>query len=126
MRQVIASPEAPQAVGPYSQAIKVGQFVFTSGQLGLDPATGAFAGEDIVSQTRQALHNLDIVLQAAGSDLAHVVKTTIFVIDLGDFKTVNQIYGEYFESAPPARSTVQVAALPLGGLVEIEMVAVVE
>ena len=126
MKTVIATPNAPQAVGPYSQGIQAGGFIFTAGQLGLDPASGAFAGEDITAQTRQALHNLQAVLEAAGSGLDGVVKTTIFVVDLGDFKTVNAIYAEFFADEPPARSTVQVAALPLGGLVEIEMVAVVE
>ncbi|RLC86805.1 MAG: hypothetical protein DRI37_06785 [Chloroflexi bacterium] len=126
MKTVIATPNAPQAVGPYSQGIQAGGFIFTAGQLGLDPASGAFAGEDITAQTRQALRNLQAVLEAAGSGLDGVVKTTIFVVDLGDFKTVNAIYAEFFADEPPARSTVQVAALPLGGLVEIEMVAVVK
>ena len=126
MKTVIATPNAPQAVGPYSQGIQAGGFIFTAGQLGLDPASGAFAGEDITAQTRQVLHNLQAVLEAAGSGLDRVVKTTIFVVDLGDFKTVNAIYAKFFADEPPARSTVQVAALPLGGLVEIEMVAVVE
>lgn len=126
MKIVIATPNAPQAVGPYSQGIQAGGFIFTAGQLGLDPASGAFAGEDITAQTRQALHNLQAVLEAAGSGLDGVVKTTIFVVDMGDFKTVNAIYAEFFADEPPARSTVQVAALPLGGLVEIEMVAVVK
>ncbi len=124
MKTVIATPNAPQAVGPYSQGIQAGGFIFTAGQLGLDPASGAFAGEDITAQTRQALRNLQAVLEAAGSGLDRVVKTTIFVVDMGDFKTVNAIYAEFFADEPPARSTVQVAALPLGGLVEIEMVAV--
>ena len=126
MKTVIATPNAPQAVGPYSQGIQAGGFIFTAGQLGLDPASGAFAGEDITAQTRQALRNLQAVLEAAGSGLDGVVKTTIFVVDMGDFKTVNAIYAEFFTDEPPARSTVQVAALPLGGLVEIEMVAVVK
>jgi len=126
MKVVIVTPNAPQAVGPYSQGIQAGGFIFTAGQLGLDPASGAFAGEDITAQTRQALRNLQAVLEAAGSGLDGVVKTTIFVVDMGDFKTVNAIYAEFFADEPPARSTVQVAALPLGGLVEIEMVAVVK
>ncbi len=124
MKVVIVTPNAPQAVGPYSQGIQAGGFIFTAGQLGLDPASGAFAGEDITAQTRQALRNLQAVLEAAGSGLDGVVKTTIFVVDMGDFKTVNAIYAEFFADEPPARSTVQVAALPLGGLVEIEMVAI--
>ncbi len=123
MRKVIATSAAPAAVGPYSQAIKTAQLVFTAGQLGLDPVTGEFAGEDITAQTQQAMQNLQAVIQAAGSDMEHILKTTIYVVDLADFKTVNAIYGKFFTQAPPARSTVQVAALPLGGLVEIEAIA---
>ncbi|HEY89063.1 MAG TPA: RidA family protein [Thermoflexia bacterium] len=123
MRKVIATSAAPAAVGPYSQAIKTEQLVFTAGQLGLDPVTGEFAGEDITAQTQQAMQNLQAVIQAAGSDMEHVLKTTIYMVDLADFKTVNAIYGKFFTQAPPARSTVQVAALPLGGLVEIEAIA---
>lgn len=123
MRKVIATSAAPAAVGPYSQAIKTAQLVFTAGQLGLDPATGKFAGEDITTQTQQAMQNLQAVLLAAGSDMKHILKTTIYVVDLADFQTVNVIYGKFFAQAPPARSTVQVAALPLGGLVEIEAIA---
>jgi 2-iminobutanoate/2-iminopropanoate deaminase len=125
MKNVIATSDAPAAVGPYSQAIKANGFVFSAGQLGLDPQTGKFAGDDVASQARQAMLNLKAVLEAAGSGLDKIVKTTIFMVDLGDFKTVNAVYGEFFEGAPPARSTVQVAALPLGGLVEIEVVALV-
>ena len=123
MRKVIATSAAPTAVGPYSQAIKTTRLVFTAGQLGLDPATGKFAGEDITAQTQQAMQNLQAVIQAAGSDMEHILKTTIYVVDLADFKMVNAIYGKFFAQAPPARSTVQVAALPLGGLVEIEAIA---
>ncbi|MFP4395188.1 MAG: Rid family detoxifying hydrolase [Anaerolineales bacterium] len=130
-RTVVATSKAPAAVGPYSQAIKTPGLVFTAGQLGLDPATGEFAGADVAAQTRQAMQNLRAVLEEAGSGLAQIVKTTIFVVDLADFKTVNEVYGSFFSGeggeggAPPARSTVQVAALPLGGLVEIEAVAIV-
>ncbi|MEA3308433.1 MAG: RidA family protein [Chloroflexota bacterium] len=124
MRKVIATSAAPAAVGPYSQAIQTGQLVFTAGQLGLDPVTGKFAGTDVTAQTEQAMQNLQAVLQAAGSDVEQIVKTTIYVVDLADFKTVNTIYGKFFSQAPPARSTVQVAALPLGGLVEIEAIAI--
>ena len=127
-RTVIATSKAPAAVGPYSQAIKTPGLVFTAGQLGLDPASGEFAGADVAAQTRQAMRNLRAVLAEAGSGLAQIVKTTIFVVDLADFKTVNEVYGSFFGGegeAPPARSTVQVAALPLGGLVEIEAVAIV-
>ena len=126
---VVATSEAPAAVGPYSQAIKTPGLVFTAGQLGLDPASGEFAGADVAAQTHQAMENLRAVLKEAGSGLEHIVKTTIFVVDLAHFKTVNEVYGGFFGGeggAPPARSTVQVAALPLGGLVEIEAVAVIE
>ncbi len=126
MRKVIATSAAPAAVGPYSQAIKTDRLVFTAGQLGLDSTTGKFAGVDITAQTQQAMQNLQAVLLAAGSDMAHILKTTIYVVDLADFKTVNAIYGKFFIQSPPARSTVQVAALPLGGLVEIEAVALLE
>ncbi len=123
MKKAVNTPQAPAAVGPYSQAIRAHGFVFTAGQLGIVPQTGRFAGEDVVAQTRQAMHNLQAILEAAGSGLDQIVKTTIFVVNLGDFQTINAIYGEFFEGDPPARSTVQVAALPLGGLVEIEAVA---
>lgn len=123
MKTVIATSNAPKALGPYSQGIQVGKLIFTSGQLGLDPQTGVLAGPDVETQTRQALRNIQAVLEAAGAGFEHVVKTTIFLTDMGHFKTVNAIYGECFPEAPPARSTVAVAALPLGGLVEIETIA---
>lgn len=124
-KEIIRTEGAPAAVGPYSQAVRVGKFVFTAGQLGLVPGTRDFAGPDVESQTRQALENLRAILEAAGSSLRHVVKTTIFLQDLGEFARVNAVYGEYFPEEPPARSTVQVAALPLGARVEIEAIAVV-
>lgn len=127
--EAVYTPEAPLAVGPYSQAIRAGGFVYTAGQLGVDPETGSFAGSDIVSQTKQALCNLRAVLRAAGSDMQHVVKTTIFVTDLDAFGQVNTTYAAFLADEgveqPPARSTVEVAALPLGALVEIEMVALI-
>ena len=123
-RDIIHTDQAPAAIGPYSQAVRAGQLVFTAGQLGIDPTTGKLV-EGVEAQTHQAMRNLQAILQAAGSDLAHVVKTTIFVADLNDFATINTVYGSYFEGAPPARSTVQVARLPLDARVEIEMVAVV-
>ena len=126
MKTVIATENAPAAVGPYSQAIQVGDLIFTAGQLGLDPATGDFAGEDVATQTRQALKNIRAILEEAGAGMNQIVKTTIFVEDMADFQTVNAVYAEFFENAPPARSTVEVAALPLGGRVEIEAVAVAE
>lgn len=124
-RKVISTANAPAAIGPYSQAIRAGQFLFLSGQLGMDPATGALP-QGIEAQTRQALANLKAVLAEAGATVEDVVKTTIFLADLGHFATVNEIYGEVFNQAPPARSTVQVAALPKNGLVEIEVVALLD
>ncbi len=111
-------------MGPYSQAIKTNGLVFASGQLGLDPASGKLR-EGLEEQTQQALANLSAVLEAAGANLQDVVKTTIFLVDISQFSAVNRVYGAAFNGVPPARSTVQVAALPLGGLVEIEAIAVV-
>lgn len=124
-RKVISSSQAPAAIGPYSQAIRAGIFLFASGQLGLDPATGNLH-EGIEAQTRQALANIQAVLAEAGASVENVVKTTIFLTDLGHFATVNNLYAQVFQSDPPARSTVQVAALPKGGLVEIEFVALLD
>lgn len=121
-RQVISTSHAPAAIGPYSQAIKTESFVFASGQLGLDPQTGKLV-EGVEAQARQALANLSAVLQTAGSSMEQIVKTTIFLASLSDFAAVNAIYAQSFTGNPPARSTVQVAALPLGGLVEIEAIA---
>lgn len=123
-KEAIATDRAPAAIGPYSQAIRTGGLIFTAGQLGIDPATKQLAGPDIESQARQALANLQAVLEAAGSCLEHVVKTSVFVIDLGEFARLNAVYGTFFPGVPPARSTVQVAALPAGGRVEIEAIAV--
>jgi len=121
--EVIATNKAPAALGPYSQAIRSGDLVFCSGQIALDPATGALVGEDIASQTVQVLKNLRAVLAARGLDLYDVVKTTIFLTDLNDFSTVNEIYGNEFGKHKPARSTVQVAGLPRSALIEIECIA---
>lgn len=121
-RTVITSKHAPAAIGPYSQAIKVGPFIFTSGQIPIDPATGRLVEGDITVQIRRVMLNLQAVLEAAGLTFANVVKSTIFVKDLGQFSTINQVYGEFFPSNPPARSTVQVAKLPLDAAVEIELV----
>lgn len=126
MKEIIQTSHAPAAVGPYSQAIKVSGLVFTAGQIGLDPATGKLVEGGIEAQTRQVLTNLQAVLKEAGLDMGAIVKTTIFVVDMADFATVNGIYAEFFSDAPPARSTVQVAGLPLGAIVEIEAIAVVE
>lgn len=121
-RTIIATPHAPAAIGPYSQAVSTGALIYTSGQLGLDPATGKLA-DGVEAQARQVMANLAAVLAAAGSSLDQVVKTTIFLQNMADFAAVNAIYGAAFSAAPPARSTVQVAGLPLGGLVEIEAIA---
>jgi 2-iminobutanoate/2-iminopropanoate deaminase len=124
-RSIVATENAPGAVGPYSQGVRVGDFVYTAGQLGVVPSTKEFVGEDIESQTRQALENLKAVLEAGGSCLDNVVKTTVFLADMGEFARMNSIYAEFFPGQPPARSAVQVAALPLGGRVEVEAVALV-
>jgi 2-iminobutanoate/2-iminopropanoate deaminase len=124
-REIVSTEKAPAAVGPYSQGVRAGDFVFTAGQVPLDPETGRLVEGGIEEQTRQVMQNLSQVLEAAGSSLTNVVKTTIFVTDIGDFATVNQVYGSFFPANPPARSTVQVAALPVGARVEIEAVAMV-
>lgn len=124
-RVAVKTEHAPAALGPYSQAIQANGMIFLSGQLGLVPETGQLP-EGIEEQTRQVIQNLAAVLQAAGSNLDRVVKTTIFLANMSDFSTVNAIYGQAFADAPPARSTVEVAALPLGGLVEIEAIALVD
>jgi reactive intermediate/imine deaminase len=123
VREVIATDQAPAAVGPYSQGIRAGDFVFTAGQLGLDPATGKLVEGGVEAQAQRALINLKAVLEAAGSSLERVVKVTVFLHDISDFKAVNGVYAQFFGANPPARSAVQVAALPLGGLVEIEAIA---
>jgi 2-iminobutanoate/2-iminopropanoate deaminase len=122
-KQVIHTADAPQAIGPYSQAVRVGNLVFLSGQIPLDPATGNIVEGDIVVQTRRVMENLGAVLRAAGASFAEVVKTTIFLADLGHFSKMNEVYGSYFTSEPPARATVQVGALPRGVLIEIDMIA---
>ena len=121
-RDAIATAGAPAAIGPYSQAIAMDGLVFCSGQLGLDPATGVLA-EGLEAQAERSMGNLVAVLAAAGLTMADVVKTTIFLVDMGDFAAVNAVYGRFMPDPPPARSTVAVAALPKGGLVEIEAIA---
>ncbi|HRV32821.1 MAG: RidA family protein [Bacillota bacterium] len=122
--KTIATQNAPGAIGPYSQAQIVGNMVFTSGQLGLDPATGDFVGADVQAQAKKSLENLKAILEAAGTGMDKVCKTTVFLSDMANFGAVNEIYGTFFkEGAFPARSCVEVAALPKGGLVEIEAVA---
>ena len=125
-KQRINAEHAPAAIGAYSQAIKVGDFVYTAGQLGLDPATGTLVPGGITEQAQQVLENMRAILQAAGSSLDNAVKTTVFLSDMSNFAAMNEIYKQFFNTdTPPARSTVQVAALPLGALVEIECVALV-
>ena len=118
----IATEQAPAAIGPYSQAVRVGNLVYTSGQIGIDPSTGNIEGADVTAQTEQVMKNLVAVLAAAGSSPEKVVKTTCFLADIGDFATFNAVYGKYF-SEKPARSCVAVAALPKGALVEVEAIA---
>ena len=120
----VLSDKAPAPIGPYSQAAVAGGFLYTAGQLGLD-ATGAMVGTDAATQARQSLENLKAILEAGGSSLDRVIKTTVFLQDLNDFAAVNAVYGEYLGATKPARSTVQVARLPLDGLVEIEAIATV-
>lgn len=122
-RKVVQSPHAPKAVGPYSHAVRSGSLVFTSGQIPLDPETGKLVEGPIEAQTRRVMENLGAVLDAAGTSFAQVVKTTIYLTDLADFLAVNAVYGAYFPIDPPARSTVQVAALPLGAVIEIDAIA---
>jgi len=123
MKKIISTKEAPAAVGPYSQAVRVGSTVYCAGQIPLDPKSGQIVPGDIGAQTRRVLENITMVLKAEGLSLRDVVKTTIYLVDLADFQTVNEIYGGYFDSDPPARSTVQVSALPKGARVEIEAIA---
>ena len=123
MRAVIATNDAPKAIGPYSQAIKANGFIFLSGQIPLDPATQQLLTGDAAQQTERILKNLAGVLQAAGSSLAQVVKTTVFLKNMSDFAAMNEVYGRYFTDAPPARSTVEVARLPKDVLVEIDAIA---
>lgn len=126
LKTAVSTPDAPAAIGPYTQAVRVGDLLFTSGQVALDPATGNIVAGGIVEQTTRVLENLKAVLAAAGLELAHVVKTTVFLKDLKDFAAMNELYATYFAPqgvVAPARSTVQVAALPMDALVEIECIA---
>ena len=124
-KETVHTEKAPKAIGPYSQAIRTDTMIYSAGQLGLDPATGEFVGGGVEEQTRQSLTNLKNILEAAGSSLGQVVKTTVFLKDMADFPKMNPIYGEFFTVNPPARSTISVAGLPKGGLVEIEVIALV-
>ncbi|HLZ60432.1 MAG TPA: RidA family protein [Ktedonosporobacter sp.] len=122
----ITTSQAPAAIGPYSQAIRCGQFLYTSGQIPLDPTTGEMVGEDVQSQTHRVLQNLQAVLSSAGSSLKSVIKTTVFLTSMSDFQAMNAVYATYFSGIAPARSTVAVAELPRKALVEIECVALIE
>jgi len=124
MKKIVSTTEAPAAVGPYSQAVRIGPMLFTAGQIPLDPKSGQLVSEDVAEQTRRVLDNLTAVLRAESMDFSNIVKTTVFMTNLGDFQTMNEIYASYFKDQPPARSTVQVSALPKGAQVEIEVVAV--
>ena len=123
MREVIATDQAPQAIGPYSQAIRAEGLIFTSGQVAIDPATQQVIAGDISSQTDRVLKNLAAILQASGSSLEKVLRCTVFLKNMGDFTAMNEVYGRYFKQLPPARSTVEVARLPKDVLVEIDMIA---
>jgi 2-iminobutanoate/2-iminopropanoate deaminase len=123
MNQIVSSPDAPKAIGPYSQAVRAGQLLFMSGQVPLDPASGLIVSGDITAQTRRTLDNIKAVLAAAGLSFANVVRTTIFLADMNDFAAVNEVYGQYFSQPYPARVTVQVARLPKDARVEIDAIA---
>ena len=123
MKKIVATDHAPAAIGPYSQAVRSGSMLFCAGQIPLDPKSGQIVSEDIAGQTKQVLENISAILQAAGLNFGNVVKTTIFLISMNDFQTVNEIYGTYFRENPPARSTVAVSALPRDAKVEIEVIA---
>jgi 2-iminobutanoate/2-iminopropanoate deaminase len=123
MREVVSTKDAPQAIGPYSQAIKANGFVFLSGQIAIDPATQQVVAGDVAAQTDRVLRNLSEILEAAGSGLGKVVRCTVFLKSMDDFAAMNQVYGKYFSTAPPARSTVEVARLPREVLVEIDVIA---
>ncbi len=122
-KQIVVAENAPQAIGPYSAGVKVGNFVYTAGQLGIDPASGAFVAGGVEAETRQALQNLRAVLEAAGSCLENVIKTTVFLRDMNDFALMNSVYAQFFTENFPARSAVQVARLPRDAAVEIEAIA---
>jgi 2-iminobutanoate/2-iminopropanoate deaminase len=126
VKQIISTENAPGAIGPYSQAIKAGNMVFCSGQIPINVETGEFVSEDVAGQTRQVLKNLSAVLEAAGTGLNNVVKTTVFLADMNDFAAMNEIYAEFFKENKPARATVQAAKLPRDARVEIECIAAVE
>jgi 2-iminobutanoate/2-iminopropanoate deaminase len=123
MKEIVTTDRGPKPIGPYSQAVKTSGLLFLSGQVALDPKTGDLIGTDVRQQTERVMENIKGILEAAGSNLHHVIKTTVFLKDMNDFPAMNEVYGRYFSAAPPARSTVQVARLPKDALLEIEVVA---
>ena len=126
MRQAVSAPNAAKPIGPYSPAIRAGNLLFLSGQVGFDPSTGALVDGDISAQTDQVMQNIGALLKAAGTDFAHVVRTTVFLADMGEFAKMNEVYARYVVDPPPARSTVQVARLPRDARVEIDVIAMVD
>jgi 2-iminobutanoate/2-iminopropanoate deaminase len=126
VRQAVSAPNAAKPIGPYSPAIRAGNLLFLSGQVGFDPSTGALVGRDISEQTDQVMRNIGALLKAAGTDFAHVVRTTVFLADMDEFAKMNEVYARYVVDPPPARSTVQVARLPRDARVEIDVIAVVD
>jgi 2-iminobutanoate/2-iminopropanoate deaminase len=123
MKDVVLTDKGPKPIGPYSQAIKINGLIYLSGQVALDPRSNEFLSGDIAQQTERVMENIKAILEAGGSNLNHVVKTTVFLKDINDFAAMNEVYGKFFKAAPPARSTVQVAKLPKDALVEIEVIA---
>jgi 2-iminobutanoate/2-iminopropanoate deaminase len=123
MREPVSTSHAPAAIGPYSQAIRAGDFLFVSGQIPLDPATGTLVEGDVAAQTHRVLRNLGAILQEAGASFQHVVKTTVYLADMSEFGTMNEVYGTYFPAPPPARATIQAARLPRDVRVEIDLIA---
>ena len=126
MKEIVATERAPRAIGPYSQAVRSGNFLFASGQIPIDPATGEFVAGGIVEQTEQVMRNVSAILEAAGATLQQVVKTTVFLADMEDFTAMNEVYGRFFGEDPPARATVQAARLPRDARVEIEAIAILD
>lgn len=123
MKNIVLTERGPKPIGPYSQAVKSNGFVFVSGQIALDPKTAEFVGTDVATQTGRVMENLKAILEAAGTSLSHVVKTTVYLKDMNDFVAMNEVYAKYFTASPPARSTVEVARLPKDALVEIDVIA---
>ncbi len=126
MKEIVATERAPRAIGPYSQAVRSGNFLFASGQIPIDPATGEFVAGGITEQTEQVMRNVTAILEAAGAGLQQVVKTTVFLADMDDFTAMNEVYGRFFGEDPPARATVQAARLPRDARVEIEAIAILD